>query len=825
MIKLETINIKEFRGIRDLTLNLDKDNFVICGPNGTGKSGVVDALEFALTGSISRLSGAGTGGITVKDHGPHVDSRNNPEKASVTLKVTIPSIGKSATIYRSVKNANKPTITPADADIKRALDHVALHPEFVLSRRELIRYVLSEPGKRSQEVQALLRLDEIESLRKTLHKIANAEAKSVPIHTASKKTSSEDLMRAMAIGKLSSADVLAAANAKRAILSLPPLTTFEADTSLKDGLASITSTGIQSSVPKAVTLADIKAVKEQMESITNSVFKTVCDNAKTAIDDLQKVSDDGNGAAKEALLQSAINLFDEEHCPVCDTEWKPEEFKAVIARKLKELEQVTKARGEAVRKVDLIIQPLEKLCASLTTLIRPTGQLSPKIDITVINTYIQESRQNIGKFRKLFPLEETTGLVDDVQIISAELSKKVGEIEKAVEAIPEPTQQDAARDYLVIAQERVETHRQNSQQLKKAEEWSKLATEVYDTYTTATTAELDKIYKNVEQSFIEMYREINADEDKFKAQLTPSAGKLGFDVDFYGRGFFPPGAYHSEGHQDGMGLCLYLALMNHLLKDNFTFAVLDDVLMSVDSGHRREVTKMLKTRFPNVQFIMTTHDEIWLRTMKTIGLIAGRRFVHFRKWTVDLGPTEWDDRDVWKELDDYLSKNDVRAAAGLLRHYLEYISQEICQALRGQVNFRGDAQFELGELLPSALSAFSKTLRKGKAAAQSWGKESDVEQLTTIETAFDQARATCEVDKWQINPAVHYNKWATFHKNDFEPVVKAYKDLLALLSCTTCNEIFYLIPEKGDAQALRCGCAALNVNLVPKSKEQARATG
>jgi wobble nucleotide-excising tRNase len=90
---------------------------------------------------------------------------------------------------------------------------------------------------------------------------------------------------------------------------------------------------------------------------------------------------------------------------------------------------------------------------------------------------------------------------------------------------------------------------------------------------------------------------------------------LGFDDDFYGPGHFPPGAYHSEGHQDGMGLCLYLALM--LLGKNFTFAVLDDVLMSVDAGHRRQVCTLLKESFPDTQFIFTTHDEIWLRHMKS----------------------------------------------------------------------------------------------------------------------------------------------------------------------------------------------------------------
>ena len=55
MIRITAIHIEEFRGIRDLTLDLGGGNFGICGPNGTGKSGVVDAIEFCLTGNITRL--------------------------------------------------------------------------------------------------------------------------------------------------------------------------------------------------------------------------------------------------------------------------------------------------------------------------------------------------------------------------------------------------------------------------------------------------------------------------------------------------------------------------------------------------------------------------------------------------------------------------------------------------------------------------------------------------------------------------------------------------------------------------------------------------
>src|SRR5204863_10198301 len=101
MIKVESISIEEFRGIRDLTLDFKGKNFAVCGPNGTGKSGVVDALEFGLTGSVSRLSGEGRGDVSLKQHGPHVDKRDDPGKARVTIKISIPVLGKTVTIERN----------------------------------------------------------------------------------------------------------------------------------------------------------------------------------------------------------------------------------------------------------------------------------------------------------------------------------------------------------------------------------------------------------------------------------------------------------------------------------------------------------------------------------------------------------------------------------------------------------------------------------------------------------------------------------------------------------------------------------------------------
>src|SRR2546430_9750811 len=173
MIKLETAHIEEVRGIRKLDIEFKKGTFAISGPNGSGKSGVIDAIEFGLTGQIGRLTGRGTKGLSVAEHGPHVDKTKFPDAAFVELKVFIPSLGKSAVITRKVSAARKPKIVPADADIKAALDEIANHPEITLSRREILRFILVEPAKRSEEIQTILKLDEIGQTRSALNTAQN----------------------------------------------------------------------------------------------------------------------------------------------------------------------------------------------------------------------------------------------------------------------------------------------------------------------------------------------------------------------------------------------------------------------------------------------------------------------------------------------------------------------------------------------------------------------------------------------------------------------------------------------------------------------------
>lgn len=140
-MKLDSIEIKDVRGIRDLTLDLRQRSFVISGPNGSGKSGVVDAIEFCLTGEISRLSGKGTAGVTVHRHGPHIEHRADGAEAEVTMHIRLLELGRSAVITRTMRRPRELRVEPEDPEIVAAVDELSRHPELVLSRREVITEV------------------------------------------------------------------------------------------------------------------------------------------------------------------------------------------------------------------------------------------------------------------------------------------------------------------------------------------------------------------------------------------------------------------------------------------------------------------------------------------------------------------------------------------------------------------------------------------------------------------------------------------------------------------------------------------------------------
>jgi hypothetical protein len=377
----------------------------------------------------------------------------------------------------------------------------------------------------------------------------------------------------------------------------------------------------------------------------------------------------------------------------------------------------------------------------------------------------------------------------------------------------------AAQSFLTVAEERLTAYRNARREERRAGAAVAAGRVVYNSYCDVSEEYLTALYDAVEDDFSAYYREINADDEGgFKAKLEPVEGKLDLEVAFYDKGMFPPGAYHSEGHQDGMGVCLYLALMKRQFNDRFSFAVLDDVVMSVDQGHRKEFCRLLKTRFPDTQFIITTHDKVWAKQMQTEGLVGIKGGVTFQSWSLRTGPIVEEVVGVWDQVEADTEKNDIDTAAARLRRHVEYIAGELADRLGAKPAYRGDFSYDLGDLLPAVIGRHGDLLKLATKAANSWNDEQAKATVETMKTHRSEALAKYGGENWVVNKAIHYNDWAGFSKAEFRDVVEAFKTLLVQLRCPNgdCESWLYVTPRRGDPEALRCRCGDVNVNLTVK---------
>ena len=322
---------------------------------------------------------------------------------------------------------------------------------------------------------------------------------------------------------------------------------------------------------------------------------------------------------------------------------------------------------------------------------------------------------------------------------------------------------------------------------------------------------LGSLYTDIENDFVKNYIVLHENEKTFSAKIRPDGAGVKLLVDFFGKGVFPPHALHSEGHQDSMGVCLFLALMSKLSGNRVGFAVLDDVIMSVDVDHRRAVCDLLLKRFPDRQFFITTHDKTWARQLEKTTVVARQNVISSRGWTVETGP-RWVREDLWAQISTSLQNGDVPSAEAVLRRELEEMFDEICICLAAPVPYSGQPKYDLGELASAAIGKYGALLRRAKNAAERWKNEVKKQEISEREAAFSDALKATKSDDWIINELVHYNAWLQASKGDFEPVLAAFTMLRDTFKCPNCDNFLYIEPRQKPG-SLRCFCGAITWNL------------
>jgi ABC-type cobalamin/Fe3+-siderophores transport system ATPase subunit len=218
-MRILELEVENIRGIRKkIHLSPNDSNTVICGPNGSGKSAVVDAMDFLFTGDMSRLAGRG---ISLKEHGPHIDA---PAKdAVVSARIQIDGIDDALTIRREMSKPKELICPEIESELVAETLEIARRGQHVLSRSEILKYIAAEASKRAEEIQAVLNLEKVESIRKLLVTIKRDGDKTLQTEKTNYETSKTSIVNAIGVETFSEKEVLKKVNECRETLNGNPL--------------------------------------------------------------------------------------------------------------------------------------------------------------------------------------------------------------------------------------------------------------------------------------------------------------------------------------------------------------------------------------------------------------------------------------------------------------------------------------------------------------------------------------------------------------------------------------------------------------------------
>ena len=820
-MRIIELDIHNVRGICDLNIKPNGGNFVAWGPNGSGKSALVDAIDFLLTGRIGRLMGKGTGGITLGEHGPHIDHK--PKDAVVHAIIQLPGLKESVEIQRCMENPSK---LQFKSDLKQYLDPVLLlaqRGQHVLTRREILRFVTSEASRRAEQIQELLNIEEIEKTRKILVNIKNEFEADVGTEKQAVNRAQGEIIATAQIQTFSEDMVLQFVNQNRTLLGGKPLLKLIPD-NVKTGLTAPTliSTGEGHNI--TLLERDIQNLRNVMSQQNKEQIAKADAELRELITGIKSDPQLLRALTSINLTKLGLTLIDSTgSCPLCDTAWPAGKLQKYLEERFAAAQDALEKQKQISGLSQIIANNVNSILASLNKIISLTKDLSLEKELSILESWsidLENLSSSLADAMNKFPNSRfDSKRVQQMMAPDTIISDLKNIYDTAKIKYPETTPEHNAWDILTRITVNLEALQKAENRYRDAELLSKKASILHDSFIFSRDLILENLYNSIRDRFVDLYRTLHGiDEESFTAQIKPQEAGLDFQVDFYGRGIYPPHALHSEGHQDSMGLCLYLALSERLTKDTIDLVILDDVVMSVDADHRRAVCSLIGNCFPNRQFLITTHDRTWANQLRTDKIVHKKNVIEFYNWHVDTGPLVGCEPDMWEKIDVEIKRNNISDASARLRRGSEQFFSEVCSSLQAKVIYKLNSQWELGDFLPAAMDRYRELLKQAKSAANSWNDNDSVDKLKELDSTRAQIYARSGAEQWAINANIHYNNWANFLEKDFRPVVDAFQDLYNLFTCSSCGGLLFLVSKETKLTSVRCNCGKVNINLVEKDK-------
>jgi len=712
------IKFEHFRGLPSNEFKLKGKSLVLLGTNGTGKSAIVDGVEFIFSGQVSRFTGVGTGSISHDDAVRNVKTGGDPR---VVLALS-PSNGEI-----SRKLSSDSTEITERQPVK---DFFAQHPKvdgFILRRGKILDFVCDQDADRYQKFVQLLGIAKVDRLQRAFveaERQANTTADRARTGLQTKLAVFNDPVRGFLPSDL--AQVFAQIAKAVDAFGLDKIEKWE---DLESRLQLLKEKRPQANQEK------IDALTRALVGI-ETPLATVSDADVEAVNDLRvkiaELAASSVDAPRGRIIEEGRSYLaghkDETHCPLCECKFEQplDEMLARLKERGAALQELSNAKANRTAALGRIRQ----YAVSVAELLKKDLEHSDLFETDTL-TELRNARAKALRLTRLLAHAGNEDFAEDLAVHSD--LQTIAVIRKAVAAGLKKQKDDLVppdSTTLETAIALLERGMASWQDVEKAESAVAGSTEILrrttiarECFSAAREGAIQQVFTKISGKVLEYYKVLHdlahggeASECtalELKPTSRAATGGLRLAIQFLGlANSKDPRAFLSEGHLDSLGLCLFLAAVR-IFNPPGTLLVLDDVLTSIDKEHRRRVGELLFTEFKDFQIILTTHDEHWNELLQSsaraMGLQNQWQYIQINGWAVDTGPVLSVADSSWEFIAANLTEANYRNLGGPFRVVLEDFLTRTSVKVELRVRLKSDGKYTAGDFV---LAGIADVLRK-----------------------------------------------------------------------------------------------------------------
>lgn len=774
-IKVTQITANNIRGIRELQLPLDT-NILVLGENGCGKSSIVDAIEYYFTGRVEKLTG------------------RQDVRESESLQFV--GGGPLSVAFRFSEDANDyfvsfPHSLPQIPDRLETFFKFASERPFILRRSQLLQFIDARPSKRYDLVSKLIGLGDLDDIedawRSEVTELENV------LQAVQDELSGivETLVKLLNVDIISEQQIIHGINQKLAEHEIEPISQYP-DMENRKAIALNKSAN-----PENIRKAEqIRQLKRKVDNLLNKLdeIPTAYDQLFNAWQSFLSNAETADEAIFEKLLIEALRIVSTnalEICPLCEEPiTNQQNLRCRLEERTNALQAFTKSRKEKEEQYSIFSQAVSEFSRLLTELVAELSEQEFEEQASSLEKSIvlQFSPWRERLVKRPLTLNRPEEFRTEHFLLEAKsiLEKTLIVTQEQIDALT-PSDEESHILKLVDLLSQVDTYRQlwvrASNQNEIAEKKHLQIKMVYDELVVAKKRGLDQILAQLEENFVDLYEYLHPAEgyEKISLALPPSRGKsIGLEANKEGNEAMHPLGIFSEGHLDSLGLCIFLAFIKRFNED-FKLIVLDDILTSIDAGHRMRVAQLLAREFSDYQIILTTHDEMWANEI--LGIFRNKgislKNIYLNPWDQETGATY--DEYIATDWDYYLEqarrghKQDAIAGIGrTLEKFLLTMRRQLHLAVPATI----DDRYTLGDLSP----VFFRWVEGHKFVRP------DIPDLwQRYEVLKEEFDAYWRLRNWS---GAHYNDWgATVSIPEAVQFIQIVEDIVQIFICPACGSL------------------------------------